>query len=878
MNGTDMNDTVPDKKTGGKRRRWIILTAFVLVVISVLVLLPVGLQVGLRQWLLENGGERVQVADVDLNLFTGTLQLTDLSIDVDEHNTLNAAQVRLKLAWLPLLQRRIVIEALTLGDMRMEIEQREDGQLRTGGILIPSGENAEALRENTQNTQNTQNTHETKTSDWEVGIDSLIFSDIDLHYTDARLQMDIRIAQLSLRDLAAWQPDRDAQISLQATVNGAALDYTGSIAPFADSLRVNGHINLLGLPLADFQQITGITGELAGKLTLETAVSLELSVTDMNLQLKTDTFRLDQLRLSTPQIQLQQESLRWSGNIELKQSGGTSRQTVLQASGSGDIAGEQLNTTLPQPPLNITQQDLQLGIQFTFESDGSGDDPQISAQLENLQTSELHARSDDFPLAGMGSFRLEKFRLHNAGVLEIEKIRIEQGYAAKAVGDSPVPPFFSNDNLTIDSLVLNEGNQLSIDNILLKQAKIYLARTADGDSNLDALMAAAERMAGTETAQESDVEIPPAKENQATANPATFHIGHFQMSDDSAFVFDDAGVTPKTRTDIGIENLELDNIDNRSADQLMQLKGKGKLGRFGHYQFSGELQPFADKLTAKIEASIKSLDLPPLSPYTAGDLGFRLRSGTLSSDIDISIERDQLAGETQLTLQQLELIAVKDKDQQGGMSAISLDTSLNMLRDSNNTISLSIPLSGDINAPDFSISDAINQALMSGSKKAAMTYFMFALQPYGTMLAVAKLAGEQMTKVRLDPVQFSMGSSEIDEMGRDYLKKVAGILSDRPKVAIKVCGIAVDGDVAALMAVTEKTEKIEKTEKRSPAEEPMDEEALRKRLEQLAQQRAIVVREFIISQAGKANHQLVSCLPEVESGEADAVPRVELLI
>ncbi|HEB94171.1 MAG TPA: DUF748 domain-containing protein [Gammaproteobacteria bacterium] len=869
MNETDMNDTVPDKKTGGKRRRWIILTAFVLMVISVLVLLPVGLQVGLRQWLLENGGERVQVADVDLNLFTGTLQLTGLSIDVDEHNTLNAAQVRLQLAWLPLLQRRIVIEALTLGDMRMEIEQREDGQLRTGGILIPSGENAESLQENTQNT------HETETPDWEVGIDSLIFSDIDLHYSDAKLKMDTRIVQLSLRDLAAWRPEQDAQISLQATVNGAALDYTGSIALFADSLRVNGYISLLGLPLANFQQLTGIADELAGKLTVETEVSLDLSVTDMNLQLKTDTLRLDQLRLSTPQIHLQQESLRWAGNIELKQTGGTSQQAVLHVSGSGDITGEQLGTTLSQPPLNITQQDLQLGIQFTFESDSSSDDPRISAQLENLQTNELHARSDDFPLAGMGSFRLEKFRLHNAGALEIEKIRIEQGYVAQAVDDSSAPPLFSNNNLTIDSLVLNEGNQLSIDNILLKQAKIYLTRAADGGSNLDVLMAAVERMASTETAQESETETAPVKESQTTANPATFHIGHFQMSDDSTLVFDDAGVTPKTRTDIGIENLELDNIDNRSADQLMQLKGKGKLGRFGHYQFSGDLQPFADKLTAKIEASIKGLDLPPLSPYTAGDLGFRLRSGTLSSDIDISIERDQLAGETQLTLQQLALIPVADKDQQGGMSTVSLDTSLNMLRDSNNTISLSIPLSGDINAPDFSVSDAINQALMSGSKKAAMTYFMFALQPYGTMLAVAKLAGEQMTKVRLDPVQFSLGSSEIDETGRDYLKKVAGILSDRPKVAIKVCGIAVDGDATALIAVTEK---LEKTEKKLPVEEPMDEEALRKRLEQLAQQRAIAVREFIISQANKANHQLVSCLPELESGENNAVPRVELLI
>jgi len=469
----------------------------------------------------------------------------------------------------------------------------------------------------------------------------------------------------------------------------------------------------------------------------------------------------------------------------------------------------------------------------------------------------------------MGRLMLENFRLHSTRSFEIDKIRIEQGYAAKAVNDESTSPLFSNDSLTIDTLALKEGHQFSIDNILLNQAKIYLTRAADGGSNLDLLTAAIDQMASAGTVQEGPADKPPSNEEKATSKPTTFHIGHFQVTDDSSVVFDDAGVTPRTRFDIGIDNFEADNIDNSSAEEVTQLKGKGTIGRFGHYQFSGELQPFADKLTAKIVASIKGLDLPPLSPYTASDLGFRLHSGTLSSDLDVAVKQDQLAGEVKLTLQQLELIPVEDKDQQDGMTAVSLNTSLNMLRDSNNTISLTIPLSGDINAPDFSINDAINQALMSGTKNAAMTYFMFALQPYGTMLAVAKFAGEQIAKVRLDPVQFSPGSSEIDETGRDYLKKVAGILRERPKVAIKVCGIAVDSDAVALTPVPEKTEKAEKP----PAKDPVDEEALRKRLKQLAQQRAIAVREFI-----KASHQLVSCLPATERGKTDALPRVELLI
>ncbi len=856
-----MSDTAPGTKPAPRRRKWLIVTALALVVLGVLVLLPVAVQFGLRQWLLDNGGERVQVADVDLNLFTARLQLKGIRVEADGRDTLSIERAGVALAWLPLLQRRIVIEALTLDGIGVDITRDEGGRLRAGGInIIPPGGNAAPAA--------AEKAPPPEAPAWQIGVDSLTLSDIDIRYRDPKLQMDTRIERLGLRDLAAWRPDSAAPVSLRASVNGAPLGFEGSVTPFADSPQVDGRIELQDLPLADFQHIIGVAEQLAGRLSLQTEVSLALPATGIALQLGDSTLRLDQLQWVMPQLQLQQESLRWAGHIGLKQAGGT-----MQVSGAGDISGKQLDTTLPPQKLKIAQQALQLGIDFQLEINGTDDAPKISARLATLQVSELHGWADDFPLAGMGRLSVEDLRLHDLQTLEIDKIRIEQGYVAKA-GDE-TPPLFSNHSLDIDTLALKEGNQLSIDGILLKQAKVYLTRAADGGSNLDALKTAITQITGSETATESSAKTPSANDKQTSSRPASFHIGHFQITDDSLLVFDDAAVKPKTRTAIGIDNLELDNIDNRLPDQVTRLKGKGMLGRFGRYQLSGQLQAFADKLTARIAANIQGLDLPPLSPYTASDLGFRLRSGTLSSDIDVNIERDQLGGEIKLTLRQLELIPVKDKGQEDGMMVASLDTSLNMLRDSNNTIALTIPLSGDIDAPDFNINDAISQALMSAARNGAMTYFMYALQPYGTMLAVAKFAGEQIAKVRLDPVTFGAGSSELDDTARDYLQKVARILRERPKVAIKVCGIAVDSDAAALTPAPEKTQN---AEEKSPAKEPLDEKARGKRLERLAQQRAIAVREFIISRAGDVSRQLVSCLPEVESGKADAVPRVELLI
>ena len=123
-----------------------------------------------------------------------------------------------------------------------------------------------------------------------------------------------------------------------------------------------------------------------------------------------------------------------------------------------------------------------------------------------------------------------------------------------------------------------------------------------------------------------------------------------------------------------------------------------------------------------------------------------------------------------------------------------LDTALDTLRDKNNTIKLEIPVAGNVNDPKFSVNDAISQALAKGVQKGALSYLTLALQPYGTLITAAKYAGEAATRVRLNPVQFEPGQSALDDSDREYLDKVAKVLKDRPKIAIKLCGVAASPD------------------------------------------------------------------------------------
>jgi len=90
-----------------------------------------------RQWLLDNGGDRVQVQDVDFNPFKGTLVFTGLDVQVDRETTLSFASAALHIAWKPLLHRQISVQSVALNGFNMIVDNRAEDILSLGGIVLP---------------------------------------------------------------------------------------------------------------------------------------------------------------------------------------------------------------------------------------------------------------------------------------------------------------------------------------------------------------------------------------------------------------------------------------------------------------------------------------------------------------------------------------------------------------------------------------------------------------------------------------------------------------------------------------------------------------------------------------------------------------------
>jgi len=254
-----------------------------------------------------------------------------------------------------------------------------------------------------------------------------------------------------------------------------------------------------------------------------------------------------------------------------------------------------------------------------------------------------------------------------------------------------------------------------------------------------------------------------------------------------------------------------------------------------------------------------------------------LDSGTLDADAAVKIDKTQMDGLVKLKLHQMELETVESENSLQSQIPVPLNVALDTLRDSNNTISLKIPVKGDPANPDFNVNDLLTKALASGVKKGALTYLTLALQPYGTLITAARYAGEEISKVRLNPVEFEPGQAGLDDTDKDYLSKVAKVLQDRPKLAIKLCGVAVPQDTAWFQQQAAAAQKT--GDKTSTAAKPTVPEVAETQLLDLARARAESVKDYLVATFKTPANHLVGCRPRIETdADKGAAPRTDLLI
>ena len=315
--------------------------------------------------------------------------------------------------------------------------------------------------------------------------------------------------------------------------------------------------------------------------------------------------------------------------------------------------------------------------------------------------------------------------------------------------------------LQLGGLDYQHPRHLQIEHIDLVQPYARFIINPDLTTNINDLLVAPSTPAEQAAA--------PATTEQA--EPMAIRIGGIAIDTGSAN-FSDLSLRPPFITAVQELNGQIGTIDNR-AQQPATVDVQGKVDRYAPVSIKGNLTPFDPLQSLDIATRFRQVELTTLSPYSGKFAGYRIRKGRLDLDLHYRIQQGQLNAQNKVVLQQLQLGEKVDSPE-----AVDLPVRLAvaLLKDTRGTISLELPVQGNLNNPQFSVMPIVWQTLRNLVARAVQAPFKF----------LAGLAGGEQSD--LSQVLFAPGSSELDEQARGNLAKLAEALKERPVLRLEVEG------------------------------------------------------------------------------------------
>lgn len=425
---------------------------------------------------------------------------------------------------------------------------------------------------------------------------------------------------------------------------------------------------------------------------------------------------------------------------------GVGRQGTLQAAG-------QVNLAPVTAQLAVSTRDIDLRIAQAYLS------PYIRLELRSgMLASDLQVNlSNISPLAFTVAGKAQVNQLHTLDTIKGRD-------------------FVKWQQVSLDGLSYVHGDALSIDKVTLLQPYARFIINEDRSTSVDDLLIA--------QAPEAPASSPAQSRTAAASKPLGIRIGQIAINDGSAN-FADLTLTPNFATAVQQLNGQIGTIDNRQAAPA-KVDVKGKVDRYAPVTIKGALNPFNPLASLDIATSFKRVELTTLTPYSGKFAGYRIRKGRLNLDLHYLISNGQLKAENKVVIEQLQLGEKVDSP-----DAVDLPVRLAvaLLKDTQGKISIELPVSGDLNNPQFSVMPIVWQTLRNLVLRAAQAPFKF----IGGLIAGG---GSQ----DLGTVAFAPGSSDLSAEAQAALDKLGAALKERPQLRLEIEGTSAQSSDGPLIA------------------------------------------------------------------------------
>ncbi|MFK3794453.1 DUF748 domain-containing protein [Pseudomonas piscis] len=437
--------------------------------------------------------------------------------------------------------------------------------------------------------------------------------------------------------------------------------------------------------------------------------------------------------------------------------------------------------SLNQSPFTL-KLDSGLGKQGRINASGEVNLNPITAKLK-VQTKDIDLRVAQSYISPFIRLELRSGMLGSDLAVDLKKV---EPLAFSITGRANVDQLHTLDTLktrdfvkwkqvVVEGLNYQHGDSLNISRINLMQPYARFIINDDRTTNVDDLL----------------IPQPASSSGKSTAKPAAssgkplgIRIGEIAINDGSAN-FADLTLTPNFATAVQQLNGRIGTIDSRQANPA-DVDVKGKVDRYAPVTIKGSVNPFDPMAALDIATSFKRVELTTLTPYSGKFAGFRIRKGRLNLDLHYMITKGQLKAENKLVVEQLQL---GEKVDSPDAVDLPIRLAVALLKDTDGKISIELPISGDLNNPQFSVMPIVWQTLRNLVLRAAQAPFKF----IGGLITGG---GSE----DLGSVSFAPGSSELSKESESALTTLAKALQERPTLRLEIEGTSAKSSDGPLIA------------------------------------------------------------------------------
>ena len=376
-------------------------------------------------------------------------------------------------------------------------------------------------------------------------------------------------------------------------------------------------------------------------------------------------------------------------------------------------------------------------------------------------------------LSGAGKLKLgnrQGAKITYAGSASLDKVAIDE--------TAPRQPFLSWDSVAATDMKLAlSPNRLDIGQLRIAGPVGKFIIAEDQSVNLSRVL----KRAPADPAKRQ-----PARAAAAAAgDPFPVSIARLRV-DGGVMTFADFSQQPQFSTRMHDLQGVMTGLSSAPGSRA-QLQFNAAIADYGDVRIDGAMNPFKPAYATDVRMNFRNVDLSQLTPYVVRFAGYRVTAGTLSMDLRYQVKESRLVGDNRFVLNKVKL---GEKVDSPTAMDLPLKLALSLLEDENGLINIGVPVTGDLQNPQFSFGAVARRAIGNILRNVVTAPFR----------ALASLFGGSGEK--LDVIDFDAGSADLAPPEQQKLDRLAQALAKRPNVKLLVHpAIHPEEDAAALRSL-----------------------------------------------------------------------------